>query len=36
LPKPVKCNKEKAAISVVRDRLRDEGSGVVMQEKGHR
>jgi len=36
LPKPVKCNKEKAAIWVVRDRLRDEGSGVVMQEKGHR
>jgi hypothetical protein len=30
LPKPVRCNKEKAAIWVVRDRLREDGSGALL------
>jgi hypothetical protein len=30
LPKPVKCNKETAAIWVVRDRLREDGSGALL------
>lgn len=30
LPEPVRCNKEKAAIWVVPDRLREEGSGALL------
>jgi hypothetical protein len=30
LPKPVRCNKEKAAIWVVCDRLREDGSGALL------